>query len=175
MNAIVYTSNTGTTEAYAKLLGERTGLPVYPLNQAERAVPAGAEILYLGWLMAGGIKGYPKANKRYVIRAVCAVGMGATGTQIEEVRRRNHIPEDFPLFTLQGGFDLNRLHGVNKMMMNVMIKTVGKGLADKKDRTPDEEQMLDMVLHGGNYVSEGNLEAVCAWYQDQKRAERETV
>ena len=30
-NAIVYTSNTGYTEQYARLLGKRTGLPVYSL------------------------------------------------------------------------------------------------------------------------------------------------
>lgn len=35
-NAIVYTSNTGFTEQYARLLGEKTGLPVYPLSEAER-------------------------------------------------------------------------------------------------------------------------------------------
>lgn len=32
--AIVYTSNTGYTEEYARLLGEETGLPVYSLKDA---------------------------------------------------------------------------------------------------------------------------------------------
>lgn len=48
-------------------------------------------------------------------------------------------------------------------MMNVMVKTAGRGLADKKDKTPDEEQMLEMMLHGGNYVSEDNLKELYAW------------
>ena len=36
-NAIVYTSNTGYTQQYAKLLGEKTGLPVYSLDEAMRS------------------------------------------------------------------------------------------------------------------------------------------
>lgn len=33
MKAIVYTSNTGTTAEYAKLIGEKTGLPVYSFEE----------------------------------------------------------------------------------------------------------------------------------------------
>ena len=73
MKAIVYTTNTGSSERYARLLSERTGLPVCSLDEAKRRLPTGAEILYFGWIMAGGIKGYAKAAKRYRVRAVCAV------------------------------------------------------------------------------------------------------
>ena len=65
MDAIVYTSHTGSTERYARLLGRRTGLPVWPLAEAERALPPGAEIVYLGWLLCGGINGYRTAAGRY--------------------------------------------------------------------------------------------------------------
>ncbi len=36
--AIVYTSNTGYTAAYAKLLGEKTGLLVYPLSEVVKSL-----------------------------------------------------------------------------------------------------------------------------------------
>ena len=52
---IVYTSNTGYTEKYAKLLGEQLGLPAFSAEQAD-SLPEGTEILYLGWLMAGVVK-----------------------------------------------------------------------------------------------------------------------
>ena len=55
-SAIVYTSNTGYTAEYARMLGEKTGLPVWEL--ASRQVPKGSDIVYLGWLMAGNIQGY---------------------------------------------------------------------------------------------------------------------
>ena len=168
VQAILYTSNTGTTAQYAKLLGEKTGLPVHALSDAA-SVPGGAEILYLGWVMASGVQGYKKAAGRYSVRAVCGVCMGATGSQIRELRKKNKVPENVPVFTMQGGFDISKLRGIYKMMMSVMAKTVGKNLSEKKDRTPEEDSMLDMMLHGGNSVSEGNLNAVLDWYEANKK------
>ena len=31
-------------------------------------------------------------------------------------------------------------------MMEIMVRTAGKSLAKKKDRTPEENDMLDMML-----------------------------
>ncbi len=163
MNAIVYTSSTGFTAQYAKLLGGKLNLPVYSLDAAKGELDVGAEILYLGWLMAGQVKGYKRAAKLYKISAVCGVGMGAGGSQIEEVRKGNAIPEDIPLFTLQGGFELGKLHGINKFMMSTMKRTVGKKLAAKPDKTAEEQDMLDLLLHGGSRVSEENLRPVLEW------------
>ena len=89
MNATIYTTNSGSTERYARLLSRETGLPAYSLAEAKNAVPAGAEVIYLGWIMVGTVKGYAAAARSYTVRAVCGVGMGQTGTQ-ENVRRRGH-------------------------------------------------------------------------------------
>jgi hypothetical protein len=167
LKAVIYTSNTGYTAEYAKLLGQKTGLPVFALDKADSEVAGGSEILYLGWIMAGTVQGYKTAAKRYRVRAVCGVGMGGTGTQMEEVRRKNAIPAETALFTLQGGFDLRKLHGIYRLMMAVMAKTVGKGLAKKADRTPDEDAMLEMMLHGGSQVGEEHLAGVLEWLHRQ--------
>lgn len=168
MRAIVYNSNTGSTAHYAKLLSHETGLPVYSLEKAGKELPDGAEIIYLGWIMASEIKGYKDAAKRYKVRSAIAVGMGKTGTQVKEVREKNKIPASIPLFTLQGNFDVKKLHGVYRIMMDIMVKTAGKSLEAKPDRTPEEDDMLDMMLHGGNRVSMDNLKAVLDWYASQK-------
>ena len=168
MNAIIYTTNTGSTERYAKLLAQKTGLPAYSLAEAKKQVFAGAEVIYLGWIMAGSVKGYAEAAKRYRVRAVCAVGIGQTGTQADSVRKKSAVPADIPLFTLQGNFDVKKLHGIYRPMMEIMVKTAGKGLAEKKDRTPDEDDMLDMMLHGGERVKAENLSAVFDWYSAQR-------
>ena len=93
MKAIVYTSNTGTTREYAELLGHHTGLPVYSLKEAKDMISNGVEIIYLGWIMASKVQGYDKASKQYKVKAVCGVCMGATGSQIKEIRAKNHISE----------------------------------------------------------------------------------
>lgn len=44
------------------------------------------------------------------------------------------------------------------------LKRKGKGLAEKKDRTPDEDVMLELLTHGGSCVREENLADVLEWY-----------
>ena len=168
MNAIIYTTNTGSTARYAELLAQKTGLPVYSLAEAKKTISTGTEVIYLGWIMAGSVKGYAEAAKRYRVRAVCGVGMGQTGTQTDSVRKKSGIPADIPLFTLQGNFDVKKLHGIYRPMMEIMVKTAGKSLAEKTDRTPEEDDMLDMMLHGGERVKEENLSTVLNWYSAQR-------
>ena len=170
MDAILYTSNTGSTQRYAALLSQATGLPAFPLVQADQSLSPGAEVLYLGWVRAGQVQGYPAAAKKYRVRAVCAVAMARTGTQTDVIRGKSAIPGGIPLFTLQGNFDLKKLRGLYRLMMTIMVKTAGKKLAAKADRTPDEADMLDMMFHGAHRVREENLAAVLAWYQSLSQA-----
>ena len=44
--------------------------------------------------------------------------------------------------------------------MQTMKKTVGKGLEGKENRTAEEEDMLNLLLHGGDRVSADNLSEV---------------
>ena len=161
MKAIVYTSNTGHTAKYAKMLGEKTGLPVYALSEAAKQLSNGTEIIYLGWLFANNIKGYKKAAKQYKISAICAVGLCDTGTAIAEVRKVNAISEETLLFTMQGGMDKTRLRGINKFMINMLTQ----GLSSQKERSENDERMLYLLTHDQNYVSEENITAFMEWYK----------
>ena len=75
------------------MLSEKLKLPAFSMEEARKTVKTGEEIIYLGWIMAGKIKGYPEASCKYKVRAVCGVGMGQTGTQLPEVRAKNNIPQ----------------------------------------------------------------------------------
>ena len=68
------------------------------------------------------------------------------------------------MFTLQGDFNVKKLHGIYRIMMEIMVKTAGKALSEKKDRTPEEDDMLDMMLKGGERVKTENLKAILDWY-----------
>ena len=163
MKVIVYTSNTGHTAAYSKILGAKIGLPVYALNEAAKKLQKGTEIIYLGWLFANKIKGYKKATKKYKISAICAVGLCDTGTAVAEVRKANSISEETPLFTMQGGMDKTKLRGINKFMINMLTK----GLSSRKERTENDERMLELLTHDKNYVSEENITAFMKWFNEQ--------
>lgn len=53
-----------------------------------------------------------------------------------------------------------------RFMMAIMVKTAGKGLAAKENRTPEEDDMLDMILHGGERVKFADLKQVLDWYKN---------
>lgn len=84
------------------------------------------------------------------------------------MRTKNRIPQSIPLFTLQGTFDISKLHGIYKMMMNVMVKTAGKSLENKTDRTPEDDDMLDMMMNGSERVKAENLRYIIDWYDTVK-------
>ena len=168
MEAIVYTTNTGNTARYAKMLAAAMDLPVFSSEEGKKRLSSGAEVIYLGWLMAGTVKGYKEAAKQYSICAVCAVGMGKTGTQKEEVRKKNGIPDQIPLFTLQGNLDVTKLRGIYKMMIRVMIQTAGKALAEKENRTPEEDDMLEALRSGEDHIREENLTEILGWYRGKE-------
>ena len=168
MEAIIYTTNTGSAEQYAKMLAEQTGLSVFSMEEAKSEVEEGSEIIYLGWIMAAQVKGYKTAAKKYKIRAVCAVGMERTGTRTEQIREKTSVPVSIPLFTLQGNFNVKKLHGFYRLMMSMMVKMVTKQLVAKTDRTQRENEMLEIMLQGGENVRKENLAEVLDWYKREQ-------
>lgn len=171
IRAIVYTSNTGHTAKYAAILGRITGLPVYTLENATREIAKGTEIVYLGWLFASSLKGYKTAAKHFRIAAVCGVGLCDTGTMIGDVRHSISLPEEIPLFTMQGGIDKTKLKGINKFMIRMLIRA----MEAKKNPTEDDLRMLELLSHDEDYVSEANTAAFCAWYEEQNTKKKETA
>ena len=157
--AIVYTSATGFTARYAALLSEKLGVPAHPLADALTTLPAGTPVIYMGWLMAGMVKDYPKAAKRFAIEAVIGVGLGDTGAPDDAARKACKLPAEVPVFTVQGGMDHARLKGGYKIGISILTKA----MAAKKNRTPGEDRMVQLLQQGGDFVSEKELAAVLAW------------
>lgn len=163
--AIVYTSNTGHTARYAEMLSGKIGLPFYTLEEAKSALPKKTPVIYMGWLFASRVKGYKKAAKRYDVLSVCAVGLCPTGQLLKEVRSAAKIPQDVPLFTVQGGMDYAKLKGINKFMIDVLVKNLRK----KNSSDPGEKAMLALIEQGGNFVNKRHLADVIRWYEKKCR------
>ena len=165
MDAIVYTSNAGHTKEYAELLSAKTELPAYSMEEAGSKLSKESQIIYMGWLMAGTIKGLKEAAVKYQIQAVCPVGMTLGGVDRLILAQKNPLPDSMPLFYLQGGFEIQKLHGLYKFMMNLMRGTVKKNLRKVPNRTEEENEMLSMMTYGANLVNENKLDEVLAWFQ----------
>lgn len=152
VSAIVYTSNTGYTEQYARMLGRKTGLPVHELSDA----PRGKTVLYLGWLMAGSVVGITKAKRRCRVAAYCAVGMG--GREQEGALSKKY--SGLPVFCLRGGYHHAKVTGVYKKMMETLAK-----IMKKRGDDPAARVIVDAVARpeGISWVSEDQLEPVLEW------------
>ena len=150
-NKIVYTSNTGFTRRYAEMLGKAAGLPVYDLAQS----PQGGSALYLGWLRAGKIHGLARARKKHLVTGCCAVGL-TDRPPMEKLSAQ--LPEG-KVFYLRGGYDHGGQHGLNRLMMTAMIKSM--------ERRPPEDAaaqgLLRAAREGADFVTEEQLSTVEDW------------
>ena len=151
MTAIVYKSNTGFTERYAKILSEKTRLPVYPLNEAKKKVAKEEEIVFLGWVFANKIKGLEKARKLWHLSAVGAVGMNPRSEKNTEILRDANKP-DCPLFYMWGGLDNSKLKGMDKFMLNLVRDSL------EKENKPEYADAIKVFREGGDFVSEEYLQ-----------------
>lgn len=157
--ALVYTSHTGFTAQYAKLLSNSANLPAYDLSQSKAILSPGSSVLYLGWLCAGKIKGLSKAQKRYDVRAICAVGLTqASFMDISKLALDNRCPS-LPLFYLQGGYARQKLRGLYRPMMKAMEKMVTKAPAE----TEQQQAMQAAFVQGGDWVCAESLTPVLDW------------
>lgn len=167
IKAIVYTSNTGFTKKYAEMLGEETKIYVYEFKESKRKLNKNDEIIYMGWIMAGGIKNYEKARKIYNIKAICPVGMSMPNEkQNNELIEKYQIKEKF--FYLQGGFDKSKLKGIYKFMMNSLERVVKPQLESKQEKTPEDLETLEMMTNGKNCVKKENLNELITWINENK-------
>jgi len=157
MKAIIFTSNTGYTRKYAQMLSQKTGFPAYELSQSKALLSELDEVVYMGWLMAGSVKGYKEAAKHYQIIAVCAVGLASNLEGMGKQSREKFESIGMPLFYLQGGFDMQKLHGTDKWIMKIMRNALRKKIAGKPDQPEDEVSMLNALENGADCVKEENL------------------
>lgn len=168
ITAILYASNTGYTKQYAEMLAGATGLPAYNVKNSIPPATKGQDVIFMGWLMAGGVQGFQKIRAKYNVKALCAVGMSpAEPDQTAEIKKRYGLV-DTPVFYMQGGFDIKKLTGIYKLMMQVMCKKILGDLAKVAERTPEQEAVYKMATEGASYVSEANLRPVQDWYETVK-------
>ena len=168
MKAIVYTSQTGFTQRYARMLSEKTGVPAWSLAEAKKQLRQGDDVFYMGWLMAGSVKGLDSAMDRYVIRGVGIVGISPQGNG--ELWTEAKINSGFGeggarVFYLRGGYAPDRLRGLQRFLMRHMAKSVTKKVQARGDAATSEDlEMVQVFREGGNFVREEQLGEIVEWF-----------
>ena len=156
MTVIVYASNTGSAKTYAQMLSEKTGFDAYDISSCG-SVPEGAEVIFIGWVMAGAIQGLSQAREAFgSLKAVIAVGMMKGEKQEADLKEKNAITE--PFFLLPGAFDMKKLSGMYKMMMGMMVKMLKGKLKEIDD--PKTKEVIEKFEDGFDMVDEEHLSDV---------------
>ncbi len=163
---VVYETNTGFTEKYAKLFAEHFGLECWNTYMAKIKVKKHEDVIYFGWVQAGVIQGYKKANKRYNIICVCPVGL----TEPNAERRQKLIDMNKitckAVFPLHGGYDGEKVIGLSKILIDMIADEFEKRTAAGDELSKSEAQMYADLKTGADYFSEDNLRAVYDWYNE---------
>ncbi len=160
---IVYETNTGSSQKYAQMLSERTGFEAMSLSNAVKEFAPDEEIIFIGWVMAGVIQGLAKAREVFPnIKAICPVGLSKGEKNDFDLKEKNVITE--PMFTLQGNFHIDKLKGMYKMMMSMMLKMLKGKL--KENPQPDSDKFISAIEGGVDCVSEENLEEILSWLEN---------
>ena len=143
---VVYESNTGHTEKYAKMLAKALDIPCIKLKDYKED---SKDVIYLGWVMAGMIKGYSKIKTMTKLKCVIAVGiLPKNGEMIDNFIRDNKI--DVPLFYLQGGVDYSKLRCIKKLLLKAVAKKIIK-------KGKEDDKTINVLKNGGSLVKEEAL------------------
>ncbi len=162
LSAIVYTSATGSCKHYAELLSAKLHIPCHEFGKGY--VRSDGKVLYVGWVRAGKVVGYPVAAKVLNVAAVAAVGMSPVTLDSEAAgRRANKIPDDVAYFPLQGGFNLNKLPKGMQVVMRVINKDIAKKLRAKGNLNAQEQATYKMATTGAGEPAEWDISAILEW------------
>lgn len=165
--AIIYYSNTGFSEKYANMIAKRVNGDLFLAKKLKdlRPVLKYDTIVYVGSVTAGRLNGFKVVDKNiYDIedKHILLVAVGLT-PQLEPVRQeyaRNNIPFGFEdkihFYQLRGGMAYDKYHFANKVLLNGIVKRLEK----QPTRSAVEEEMLQAIKNGADYVSEEQIEPI---------------
>lgn len=142
---IIYGTQYGTTEEYAKELSRRTGIPALDYKDAQNAENYG-RIIYLGGLYAGIVKGLKEtlrgmnSDSDFILVTV-GLSDPSEAESVETIRKSlsQQIPEKLldraRIFHLRGGIDYQKLNFTHRTMMALLYNKVKKLPAEKQNST----------------------------------------
>lgn len=168
IEAIVYMSNAGHTKRYAEMLTEKLGIPAYSYKDAKKKLKRKSTVIYMTWVRAGKLVGLKKARRRYSIKVICAVGMNMPSktliSNLQNANKINMLKEK--LFYMQGGFDMDKLKGINQMLMMAIQRSLTK-VSETRKLSLEQKEMLNMINNKKDNVKVNNIKELYSWYNKE--------
>lgn len=169
---IIYHSQTGFTERYAKWLAEATGADCLTLSAARKTPLDGYETIVFGsWMCAGGISklGWFReklarwAGKKRIV--FCVGGSPAESPDVPVALRRSLSGAEWEgvhAFYCPGGINYEKM----SLPSRAVMKAFAAGVRGKKDKTEAERVMAEMLSASYDLSDRRYLEPILACLRD---------
>lgn len=163
---VVYESRYGSTEKYAKWIGEELDCRVEKINDISTDDLLNYDnIIFGGWLHAGKIKGFKNIrqnieqlkNKNLI---VFYVGLSVMDDKVYEVINKSNFEDldNIKQFYLRGAFNYNNLTMTDKLMMNMFKRMLKKQKEEEMDE--NTKGMLDAYVSPVDFTDKENIKPI---------------
>lgn len=173
---IVYGSEYGSSEKYAKALAEKLGIEAVSYRNLKR-LEGLKTLIYIGSLYAGGVKGMASTLKVlpedfYQNLLIATVGLSDPQNKVNTDKIKEHIRQQLPkiqivpenVFHLRGAIDYSKLKFIHRLLMGMLNKKVKKVDPEKLDS--ESKQMLETYNKKVDFIDFQTLEPIIARYQE---------
>ena len=167
---IVYGTQYGSAEKYAKELGKRLGFECKRFEDM-RDINAYETIVYIGSLYAGGVQGMKKTLKKLsnvenkkIVLATVGLADPADKENVEHIRmnmKTQLSPEVFEnakIFHLRGAIDYSRLNFLHKKMMGLLCKKAAT--LPEEQKNAEVRAMLETYNKQVDFIDFDSLEPI---------------
>lgn len=169
-NIIIYGSNYGTTEQYAKELSKRTNIEAISFENVQE-INKYDKIIYIGGLYAGGVLGMSKTLRKLtniqnktIIIATVGLADPTDEKNINNIRNNikvqisKEIYDKAKIFHLRGGIDYSKLKFFHKTMMKLLYNAV-KNIPQEK-LSSENKAMIETYNKKVNFVNFSDLDKI---------------
>ena len=166
---IIYGSQYGPAIAYAAKLSEITGIPCVSYKNIKDIRDYG-QIIYLGGLYAGGVKGLKSTFRRLKHSNVKTIVVTVGLADVKKQENTDHIKasvakqiekdilENSLIFHLRGGIDYSKLNFKHKTMMKMLIHSLKSRPAESL--TQEDKTLIETYNKKVDFVDYDSLEQI---------------
>lgn len=165
-NIVIYESRYGSTEKYAKWIGEELKCKVSKIDDIKIDDLLNYDnIVFGGWLHAGKLKGFRKIEKSYQKLKdknliVFMVGLCIMDDKTYEELMKNNFSNinNIKPFYLRGAFNFEKLSKIDKFMMSGLRKFLESRKEEEKDE--NVRGMIDAYDNPVDFTNKDNIKPI---------------
>lgn len=170
---VIYKSKNGSTEKYARWISQELGCSAVRAEDfSKKDFEKYDNIIYGGWVHAGGIMGFDliKKNMRKLEGkkiVLFAVGLNIMGQeqriQLREINFDKKRVRGLTCYYCPGAYDPKTVKGMDQGLMKMMVKMLESKKAE--DTTPEDIKLLEAVKKGADMVDRKYIEPIIAEFK----------